>query len=108
MLFFHFVWSPTSFAPKTHYFHGEDLFLVLVFTPFGPKIHYFYGEDLFFGLHLFLDRKRVTPQNPATCPTILSSAIENNTRQSTQQIQEIIFNDFFAVVYYKPTFQTEE
>ena len=28
---------------------------------------------------------------------------KNNTRQSTQQIQVIIFNDFFAVAYYQPT-----
>ena len=29
-------------------------------------------------------------------------------RQSTPQIQEIIFNDYFAVAFYQPTFQTEE
>ena len=28
---------------------------------------------------------------------------KNNTRQSVQQIQEIIFNDFSAVAYYQPT-----
>ena len=32
---------------------------------------------------------------------------KNNARQSTQQIQEIILNDFFAVAYYQPTFYTE-
>ena len=28
--------------------------------------------------------------------------------QSTQQIQEIIFDEFFGVAYYQPTFQTEK
>ena len=32
---------------------------------------------------------------------------KNNARQSTQQIQEIIFNHYFAVAYYQPTFYTE-
>ena len=39
------------------------------------------------------------------CTTI---CIKNNSRQSSQQIQEIIFNDFFGVAYYQPTFQTEK
>ena len=37
-----------------------------------------------------------------------TTCTKNNTGQSTQQIQEIICNGFFAVVYYQPTFQTEE
>ena len=38
------------------------------------------------------------------CSTVCT---ENNARQSTQQIQEIIFNHFFAVAYYQPTFYAE-
>ena len=39
------------------------------------------------------------------CTTVCT---KNSTRQSTQQIQEIIFSHFFAVAYYQITFQTEE
>ena len=38
------------------------------------------------------------------CTTVCT---KNNARQSTQQIQKIIFNHFFAVEYYQPTFYTE-
>ena len=38
------------------------------------------------------------------CTTVCT---KNNAKQSTQQIQEIIFDDFFAVAYYQPTFYTE-
>ena len=38
------------------------------------------------------------------CTTVCT---KNNARQQTQQIQEIIFNHFFAVDYYQPTFYTE-
>ena len=54
-LFFHLVWSPTSFSPKNQ--------VILRRKPF------------FFGFHLFLDQKRVRPRNPAPGATILS----NNT-----------------------------
>ena len=39
------------------------------------------------------------------CTTVCA---KNNAGQSTQQIQEIIFNDFFADAYYQPTLETEE
>ena len=39
------------------------------------------------------------------CTTVYAN---NNARQSTQQIQEIIFDNFFAVAYYQPTLETEE
>ena len=38
------------------------------------------------------------------CSTVCT---KNNARQSTQQIQEIIFNHFFAVAYFQSTFYTE-
>ena len=38
------------------------------------------------------------------CTTVCT---KNNARQKTQQIPEIIFNDFLAVAYYQPTFYTE-
>ena len=38
------------------------------------------------------------------CTTVCT---KNNARQSTQQIQEIIFNHFFLVAYYQPTLYTE-
>ena len=36
-----------------------------------------------------------------------TACTKNNAKQNTQQIQEIIFNDFFAVAYYQSTFYTE-
>ena len=38
----------------------------------------------------------------------ITARTKNNTRQSIQQIQEIILNDIFVDAYYQPTFQTYE
>ena len=38
------------------------------------------------------------------CTTVCT---KNNASQSTHRIQEIIFNDFFAIAFYQPTFYTE-
>ena len=43
---FLFVWSPSSFRPKTHRLLGEDLFVWSLHT-FGLKTHSFCSEDLF-------------------------------------------------------------
>ena len=39
------------------------------------------------------------------CTTVCT---KNNTRQSAQQIQEIIVDEFFGVAYYQLTFETEK
>ena len=71
----YFVWSsPSSFGLKTHWFLGEDLFLVF---------SYFWTKDplilrrrpFFFGLYLFLVRKRVPPRNSARVPPFLATPL---------------------------------
>ena len=57
---------------------------------FGSKIPYFYGEDLFFGLHQFLDRKRMIPRNPAPGATILSNATAISHAAVWQNINLIV------------------
>ena len=84
--FFHFVWSLSSFGPKTHRFWGEDFyFLVDLHILLDRKPTHFAAKTFFvclfvcFGLYLCLDRERVPPRNPSPGATILSTATGNNT-----------------------------
>ena len=63
--------KPTNLAAKTFFF-----FLFWNSHISGPKTHYFDGYDFFFGLHLFLERKGVTPRNSAPGSTIPSKATD--------------------------------
>ena len=62
--------KPTDFAAKNFFY-----FLVLIY--FGTGNPLILWAKTFFGLHLFLDRKRVPPRNPARGATILSNATAN-------------------------------
>ena len=57
--FYHFVWSPSSFGPNTHWFLGRRPFFGLHIL-LDQNATYLAAKT-FFGLHLFLDRKRVPP-----------------------------------------------
>ena len=62
--------SPSSFGPKTNWFCGEDLHILLDRIP----THFAAKTFIFVDLHVSLNREREPPRNPAPGATILSNA----------------------------------
>ena len=101
------IFFPSSFELKTNQCSWEDLFLFWNSHICGPKTHYFDGNDLFFlfGLHLFLDRKRVTPRNSAPGATIPSNAAAKMPDiASLFHMHTLLESDYAILTYILPLF----
>ena len=72
------------YAPKTHYFYGEDRFFLFIYLfifwsspDFGPKTHQCYGEDLFLWSSPISRPKKGDTTKSHPDATILSNAAAN-------------------------------